>query len=62
MGHSLGSAIGFLYAASYPDETEMLIAIDTVAPIIVDPKEIVKNTGPNVDKFVLFCFRFKSSL
>lgn len=50
MGHSLGAAIGFLYAASYPDDTDMLIAIDTVAPVIFDPKEIVKNTGPNLDK------------
>jgi len=54
MGHSLGAAIGFLYAASYPDDTEMLISIDTVAPVIFDPSEIVKNTGPNVDKLVLF--------
>lgn len=54
MGHSLGAAIGFLYAASYPDDTEMLISIDTVAPVIIDPSEIVKNTGPNVDKLVLF--------
>lgn len=54
MGHSLGAAIGFLYAASYPDDTNMLIAIDTVAPVIFDPKEIVKNTGPFTDKWVLF--------
>lgn len=52
MGHSLGSAIGFLYAASYPDDTELLIAIDTVAPVIFDASEVVKNTGPMLDKFV----------
>jgi len=57
MGHSLGSAIGFLYAASYSDETELLIAIDTVAPVVFDPSEVVKNTGPMLDKFVLLiCF------
>jgi len=53
MGHSLGAAIGFLYAASYPDDTEMLICIDTVAPVIFEPSEVVKNTGPNLDKYVL---------
>ena len=58
MGHSLGAAIGFLYAASYPDDTEMLISIDTVAPVIFDPSEIVKNTGPNIDKLVLFYIYF----
>lgn len=50
MGHSLGADIGFLYAATYPYDTEMLISIDTVAPIIFDPSEIVKNTGRNLDK------------
>jgi len=62
MGHSLGAAIGFLYAASYPDDTEMLISIDTVAPVIFDPSEIVKNTGPNVDKLVLFYAYFVLSI
>lgn len=52
MGHSLGSAIGFLYAASYPDDTELLIAIDTVAPVIFNASEVVNNTGPMLDKFV----------
>lgn len=52
MGHSLGAAIGFLYAASYPNDTEMLISIDTVAPVIFEPSEIVKNLGPNLDKYV----------
>ncbi|XP_025197759.1 probable serine hydrolase isoform X3 [Melanaphis sacchari] len=52
IGHSLGAAIGFLYAASFPDDTEMLISIDTVAPVIFDPSEIVKNTGPNIDKLI----------
>lgn len=58
MGHSLGAAIGFLYASSYPDDTEMLISIDTVAPVIINPSEIVQNTGSNIDKLVLFhCFK-----
>ncbi|XP_050534408.1 probable serine hydrolase isoform X3 [Daktulosphaira vitifoliae] len=54
LGHSLGAAIGFLYAASYPDDTEMLISIDTVAPVIFDPSEIAKNTGTNIDKFLYY--------
>jgi len=53
MGHSLGAAIGFLYASSYPDDTEMLISIDTVSPVIVEPSKIVETTGPNLDKYVL---------
>ncbi|XP_050428891.1 probable serine hydrolase isoform X1 [Adelges cooleyi] len=54
MGHSLGAAIGFLYAASYPDDTEMLISIDTVAPVVFNPAEIVKNTGPFLDRFFYY--------
>lgn len=53
IGHSLGAAIGFLYAASYPNDVEMLISIDTVAPVIIDPKEVVTNAGSNIDKCVL---------
>lgn len=65
MGHSLGAAIGFLYAASYPDDTEMLIAIDTVSPVIIDPSEI-KNLGSCIDKFVflklIFIFYYNNML
>lgn len=53
MGHSLGAAIGFLYASSYPDDTEMLISIDTVSPVIINQAE-VNNLGSFIDKFVLF--------
>lgn len=53
MGHSLGAAIGFLYASSYPDDTEMLISIDTVSPVIINEAE-VNNLGSFIDKFVLF--------
>lgn len=53
MGHSLGAAIGFLYAALYPNDTEMLICIDTVAPVVLNPSEDVKNMGSLLDKYVL---------
>ncbi|KAF5279273.1 hypothetical protein FQR65_LT15444 [Abscondita terminalis] len=33
MGHSLGAAIGFLYAATYPNEVHKFIALDAVAPV-----------------------------
>lgn len=62
IGHSLGSAIGFLYAASYSDDIELLIAIDTVAPVVFDPSEIVKNIGPMLDKFVLLIFYYVSDV
>lgn len=35
MGHSLGGAIGFLYAAIFPNEVYKYISLDTAAPLTI---------------------------
>ncbi|XP_066996708.1 probable serine hydrolase [Anabrus simplex] len=52
MGHSLGGAIGFLYAASFPDEVEKLICFDIVHPSVRDLSRTVNETGQCIDKFL----------
>ena len=54
MGHSLGGAISFLYAASYPDEVELVISLDIVSPSVKDITKTVSITGPHIDKFLKF--------
>ncbi|XP_020292641.1 probable serine hydrolase isoform X2 [Pseudomyrmex gracilis] len=54
LGHSLGGAIGFLYAASYPDEVECLISLDIVSPSVRDVKTIASNTGEYIDRFLKY--------
>ena len=51
MGHSLGGAIAFLYAASYPDEIDSYISIDIASPSVRDPAQMVSSIGDSVDKF-----------
>lgn len=50
IGHSLGGGIGFLYAASYPDEIEKLISIDIVCPRVEPPSKLVMQTPNYIDK------------
>lgn len=52
MGHSLGGAISFMYAASFPDDVEAIICIDIASPAVREPSTMVKATGYNVDKFL----------
>ncbi|XP_014211832.1 probable serine hydrolase isoform X2 [Copidosoma floridanum] len=54
LGHSLGGAISFLYAASYPDETEFVISLDIVSPSVRDVTKTVGVTGANIDQFLKF--------
>ncbi|XP_076654128.1 putative serine hydrolase [Halictus rubicundus] len=54
LGHSLGGAIGFLYAASFPDDVDMLISIDIVGPTVRNAVKHVKETGLIVDKFLSY--------
>ncbi|CAL7947724.1 unnamed protein product [Xylocopa violacea] len=54
LGHSLGGAISFLYAASYPDEVDFMISLDIVSPNV---KDVTKNpalTGDIIDKFLKY--------
>lgn len=52
MGHSLGGALSFVYAAAYPDEVDRIISIDIASPAVRDPKIMVKTTGSSIDKFL----------
>ncbi|CAB3236605.1 unnamed protein product [Arctia plantaginis] len=52
MGHSLGGAISFMYAASFPDETEKIICVDIASPAVREPSVMVKSTGFSIDKML----------
>ncbi|XP_011141787.1 probable serine hydrolase isoform X2 [Harpegnathos saltator] len=54
LGHSLGGAISFLYAASYPDEVNHLISLDIVSPAVQDVTKIASLTGEYIDKFLKY--------
>ncbi|XP_044583794.1 probable serine hydrolase isoform X1 [Cotesia glomerata] len=54
LGHSLGGAIGFLYAASYPDEVDLLISLDIASPTVKTIDKVVALTKDNVDKFLKY--------
>ncbi|CAH2048443.1 unnamed protein product, partial [Iphiclides podalirius] len=50
MGHSLGGALSFMYAASFPDDVERIICIDIASPAVRVPENMVKSTGWSIDK------------
>lgn len=52
MGHSLGGAISFMYAASFPDEVDKIICVDIASPAVREPSSMVKNTGGSIDKML----------
>lgn len=54
LGHSLGGAIGFLYAASYPDEVDLLISLDIASPTVKTISKCVTLTKDNVDKYLKY--------
>ncbi|XP_031619333.1 probable serine hydrolase [Contarinia nasturtii] len=50
MGHSLGGAVCFMYAASFPDEVSQFISIDLYGPSVRDLKKNAAMTGHCIDK------------
>ena len=54
LGHSLGGAIGFLYAASFPDEVEVLISLDIASPSVKNVDKTVEATGTQIDRFLKY--------
>ncbi|XP_018356851.1 PREDICTED: probable serine hydrolase [Trachymyrmex septentrionalis] len=54
LGHSLGGAISFLYAASYPDEVEFLISLDIASPSVRDVTKTAATTGEYIDRFLKY--------
>lgn len=71
IGHSLGGAISFLYAASYPDEVEYLISLDIASPSVRDITKSVEITGTYIDRFLKYedltldsvpCYNYKEMI
>ncbi|XP_066598468.1 probable serine hydrolase isoform X2 [Prorops nasuta] len=54
LGHSLGGAISFLYAACYPDEVDFFICLDIASPCVRDITKTTGITGEYVDKFLKY--------
>lgn len=54
IGHSLGGAIGFLYASIFPDDIEKLVSIDIVSPAVREPSRIVEELGQGIDRFLKY--------
>ncbi|ALC37928.1 kraken [Drosophila busckii] len=52
MGHSLGGALTFMYAASFPDEVHKLINIDIAGPTVRSVNRMAQGTGKALDKFL----------
>ncbi|EDW03461.1 GH11247 [Drosophila grimshawi] len=52
LGHSLGGALTFMYAASFPDEVSKLINIDIAGPTVRGVKRMAEGTGKALDKFL----------
>ncbi|KAI5646616.1 alpha/beta hydrolase fold domain-containing protein [Phthorimaea operculella] len=52
MGHSLGGAVSFMYAASFPDQVEAIIQVDIASPAVREPADMVKQTGWAIDKVI----------
>lgn len=54
IGHSLGGAIAFLYAAAFPNDIVKYVSIDIASPAVRDPAKISKVLGDAVDKFLKY--------
>lgn len=50
LGHSLGGALSFMYAASFPDDVERLICIDIAGPTVRNVQKLAAATGANIDR------------
>lgn len=50
MGHSLGGAVCFMYAASFPDDVSQYISIDLYGPSVRNVKKNAAMTGACIDK------------
>lgn len=54
LGHSLGGALSFMYAASFPNDVDKLISIDIAGPTIRSHKKSASSTGDAIDKFLQY--------
>lgn len=54
LGHSLGGALSFLYAASFPDDVSQFISIDLAGPTVRCHKKNAQMTGACIDKSFIY--------
>lgn len=52
MGHSLGGALSFMYAACFPDEVSKFISFDIAGPTVRDHIKLASQTGDCIDKML----------
>lgn len=50
----MGGGIAFLYAASFPDEVDVLISLDIASPNVRDVRKTAELTGEYIDKFLKY--------
>uniref|UniRef100_A0A6M2DR19 Putative valacyclovir hydrolase n=1 Tax=Xenopsylla cheopis TaxID=163159 RepID=A0A6M2DR19_XENCH len=54
MGHSLGGALCFMYAASFPEEIDSFISLDILGPTVRDVENTANRMGAAIDKFLKY--------
>lgn len=54
MGHSLGGALSFMYAASFPLDVDKFISIDINGPPIRNHRKQAMNTGLAIDRLLKY--------
>lgn len=54
LGHSLGGALSFMYAASFPDDVAQFISIDLAGPTVRCHKKNAQMTGSCIDKALMY--------
>ena len=52
IGHSLGGGIAFLYAASFPEETDKIINFDVASPSFLEASAMVDLNAESIDSFL----------
>lgn len=50
----MGGAIGFLYAASFPNEVDLLISLDIASPSVRNVVKLATTTGDQIDKYLKY--------
>uniref|UniRef100_A0A0A9ZHH3 Putative serine hydrolase n=1 Tax=Lygus hesperus TaxID=30085 RepID=A0A0A9ZHH3_LYGHE len=54
VGHSLGGAVGFMYASVYPEEVDKLVSLDIACPRVSQPKTLMKGFPACIDNFLKY--------
>lgn len=71
LGHSLGGALSFMYAASFPNDVDRFISIDIAGPTVRDHKKSAEMTGETIDRFLRYeklpvtklpCYRYEEMI